>query len=157
MSDMYENLGNLLKDVISERRLPEQSETKDILLEENTPENEKEGNNFNKNNKKKIKIPVKETVSEQGQVLNMHKYTTFMQYPEDIQISLCTLDIAYPVTIDQIKKNYRYLIKELHPDLNNGNVKEITIQISPNVYKTIQLTPSFLSDCYKKLIDYFNV
>ena len=85
----------------------------------------------------------------------MHKYTENMQFPIHIQNALTTLDIAYPFTINQLKRRYRELCKLYHPDKNKIKNNKITIQKSQNVYKSIQLDINNITESYELLLKYF--
>lgn len=170
MSEMYENLGDLLNQAIKdESLLKKDNKTENIKHDSainNIPNTKTDSDDFSpyektaKSTKNKIKPDdfLKNSSISTGKIIKLHKYTDFMQFPVDIQNALTTLDIAYPFSIESIKKQYRNLIKKYHPDtVKTENKQEIAIQISENVYKTRQLSINELTSAYKLLIDYFSV
>jgi DnaJ-class molecular chaperone len=74
-----------------------------------------------------------------------------MQFPPHIQKALTTLDIVYPFTQKDIKKQYHKLLKENHPDRQN------TIQSSKNVQNIRHYTVDEITDSYKILCDFFGI
>ena len=74
-----------------------------------------------------------------------------MQFPPIIQQALTTLDIAYPFTSKDIKKQYRKLLKEIHPDTKN------TIQSSQDVENNGQKTVDEITEAYKMLCHFFSI
>ena len=86
-----------------------------------------------------------------GQVIKLHKYTYNMQFPPHIQKALGTLDIVYPFTVKDIKKQYHKLLKENHPDTQN------TIQTSQVVKNIKHKTIGEITDAYKILCDFFGI
>lgn len=157
--DMYDKLGNLLKNAIFEGNIGTDSENQDDI-DDNPSEKADSAIDDIKTevkNTKKVVIPDNSDTPIKGEVINMHKYTDFMQFPEEIKTALYTLDIVYPVTIKQIKKQYHKKLKELHPDKNTGKITKITRQESKNVYKTVQLSINILQYYYKILLAYFSV
>ena len=102
------------------------------------------------NNKKSAKNDSK-TAFVTGQVIKLHKYTYNMQFPPHIQKALSTLDIAYPFTVKDIKKQYHKLLKENHPDTQN------TIQTSQDVENNRQKSIDEITEAYKILCDSFGI
>ena len=86
-----------------------------------------------------------------GEVIKLHKYAYNMQFPPIIQQALTTLDIAYPFTSKDIKKQYRKLLKEIHPDTKN------TIQNSQDVENYRQKTVDEITEAYKILCQFFSI
>ena len=74
-----------------------------------------------------------------------------MQFPPQIEQALTTLDIAYPFVILDIKKQYRKLLKENHPDTKK------TIQTSQSVKNNRQITVDEITEAYKILCTFFSI
>jgi DnaJ-class molecular chaperone len=74
-----------------------------------------------------------------------------MQFPPHIQKALGTLDIAYPFTAKDIKKQYHKLLKQNHPDT------KITIQHSQSVQNNRQSTIDDIKNSYQILCDFFGI
>lgn len=55
--------------------------------------------------------------------------------------ALTTLNLQWPFSNQDLKKNYRALLMEVHPDRNNGNGKERAIQIikAYNILKNLAI------------------
>ena len=102
------------------------------------------------NNKKSAKKDSKNAFAT-GEVIKLHKYTYNMQFPSSIQLALTTLDIAYPFTVKDIKKQYHKLLKENHPDTQN------TIQTSQDVENNRQITVDEITEAYKILRTFFSI
>lgn len=177
MPDMYDKLGDLLNEALDSGYIPQENKedwkqedldsrkTKSFDSSlfsfnffENQVKNEKnkvETDNNNQENqpkseKIKVKILKKEQISN-AQVIKMHNYTNFMQFPPYIQKALTTLDIAYPVNKEIIKQKYRFLLKKNHPDTKN------TIQTSDNVNFSRRLSIDQIKEAYKILCTYFEI
>jgi hypothetical protein len=41
--------------------------------------------------------------------------------PEDFQAALSELEMDFPFTLDDVKKQYKVLVKQYHPDVNGGS------------------------------------
>lgn len=54
------------------------------------------------------------------------KSRTQAALPEHIKKALATLDLTYPCTLKEIKKQYRNLAKKHHPDVTKGHHNEFT-------------------------------
>lgn len=175
MPDMYDKLGDLLNEALKSGEIPNQkpaqadtvqadvAQADDLEDRNNHNENHDDVNNdetcdksglfsFNSFNKEKIrlKIPKKEK-KICGQVVKLHKYTENMQFPPQIQNALTTLDIAYPITTTQIKKQYRKILKITHPDTKN------TIQQLQGVNFNRQYTIDEIKSAYNLLCNYFDI
>lgn len=180
MPDMYDKLGDLLNEALDSGYIPQENKEKkedwkqedldsrksksfdsslfSFNFFENQVKNEKNkveiDNNNQKNQPKSEKIKAKFLKKEQisnAQVIKMHNYTNFMQFPPYIQKALTTLDIAYPVNKEIIKQKYRFLLKKNHPDTKT------TIQISDNVYFSRHLSIDQIKEAYKILCTYFEI
>ena len=160
MPDMYDKLGELLNEALESGKIPQNHTAKadDITKDretskQNSDKNEevcdKSGLFSFKTHKNTLKIPQKEKKAT-GEVIKLHKYATFMQFPPQIQQALHILDIAYPVTLDKIKRQYHKKLKEFHPDTKNA------IQNHQNVQNNRQYTIDELISCYNLLSTYFN-
>lgn len=178
MNDMYEKLGELLNSAIENKEFPEiaaeESESKAEFYENESTKNDihskiereqpvisEQCQPFSENNRK-IRLSFLKKLSEKQKNKQtstiMHKNCINMHFPLEIQNALITLDIAYPISIKNIKRSYRNKLKSVHPDkVNPDNLPKITIQTSYNVYNTIQLTPEILTKSYDLLINYFTV
>ena len=86
-----------------------------------------------------------------GEVIKLHKYTYNMRFPPHIQKVLDTLDIAYPFTHKDIAKQYRYLLKQNHPDTKK------TIHHSHDVKNNRQKTIDEITEAYKTLCEFFSI
>lgn len=136
MSEYFERLGKLLSNTLESGEIPQEKEE--------IPENNIE---FSYKKEKKRKDFLKKEQIPVGEVIKLHKYTKNMQFPSEISKALNTLDIAYPFTIKDIKKQYHKLLKENHPDT------KITIQTSKNVLKNRQIND--IQSAYLLLKSYF--
>ena len=159
---MYSNLADLLNKTLENGEIPKEFAQKEESSEESNEKIQKENeknlienqNSQEKSFKIKIKnIKKKKTQEEHYTIL--HKYTENIQFPIHIQNALTTLDIAYPFSKFQLKQKYRKLCKKFHPDKNNVNNIEITIQTSDYVYNSIQLDIKTINEAYSTLIQYF--
>ncbi len=154
MPDMYDKLGDMLNDVLESGKIPQNNNNDQVISDE---KKEKSGHfSFNEgqkntvNNKKSVKKDSKKSFAT-GEVIKLHKYTYNMQFPPHIQKALTTLDIVYPFTQKDIKKQYHKLLKENHPDRQN------TIQSSKNVQNIRHYTVDEITDSYKILCDFFGI
>lgn len=132
---IYDKLGDLLNDALEKGEIPKEKPRKD-----------KSQVFFNGN-----EIP--KQVQNDEFTNKMHKYTENMYIPPHIQQALSTLDIVYPTNWNQIKKQYRKLLKQYHPDTKN--IKN-TIQNSQNVQNFRHLTVQDIQNAYEILDSYFN-
>ena len=170
MPDMYDKLGDMLNDVLESGKIPADNHSKVEAENRNKPienqndqsipdeKSEESGHfSFNQNkktvvnNKKSSKKDSKNAFATTGEVIKLHKYTYNMQFPLHIQQALTTLDIAYPFVILDIKKQYRKLLKENHPDTKK------TIQTSQNVENNRQITVGEITEAYKILCTFFSI
>ena len=131
MSEMYDKLGELLSESLENETIYKKPEEK--------PENEQDGG---------IKSQKNHYTKEQ----KLHKYTENIQFPPQINSALTTLDIAYPFEINNIKKQYRKLLKKYHPDTSSNNN---TIQDTKIVDKLRQLQIEKIQTAYETLKAYF--
>ena len=158
MPDMYDKLGDMLNDVLESGEIPQ--DNKHELEEESVVEPvETTGSSSDfikntqkstENNKKSAKKDSKKAFAT-GQVIKLHKYTYNMQFPPYIQKALDTLDIAYPFTAKDIKKQYHKLLKENHPDTVN------TIQVTQSVENNRQKSIDEITEAYKILCNFFGI
>lgn len=162
MPDMYDKLGDLLNDALESGKIPKKDQNNvdsglfssknhkaDIKQKPETAENTKT------NGKYRAKIPEEEQ-KPTAQVIKMHNYATFIQFPLYIQKALATLDIVYPFTADKLKKQYHQLLKEIHPDTKN------TIQSKEDVLNNRQYTQNKttiddIKAAYNSICSYFNI
>lgn len=180
MPDMYDKLGDLLNEALDSGYIPQENKEKkedwkqedldsrksksfdsslfSFNFFENQVKNEKNkveiDNNKQENQPKSEKIKVKILKKEQisnAQVIKMHNYTNFMQFPPYIQKALTALDIVYPINKELIKQKYRFLLKKNHPDTKT------TIQTSDNVNFSRHLSIDQIKDAYKILCNYFEI
>ena len=180
MPDMYDKLGDLLNEALDSGYIPQENKEKkedwkqedldsrksksfdsslfSFNFFENQVKNEKNkveiDNNKQKNQPKSEKIKVKILKKEQisnAQVIKMHNYTNFMQFPPYIQKALTTLDIADSINKELIKQKYRLLLKKNHPDTKT------TIQTSDNVNFSRHLSIDQIKEAYKILCTYFEI
>ena len=170
MPDMYDKLGDMLNDVLESGKIPADNHSKVEAENRNKPienqndqsipdeKSEESGHfSFNQNkktvvnNKKSSKKDSKNAFATTGEVIKLHKYTYNMQFPLHIQQALTTLDIAYPFVILDIKKQYRKLLKENHPDTKKA------IRTSQNVENNRQVTVDEITEAYKILCTFFSI
>ena len=169
MPDMYDKLGDMLNDVLESGKIPADNHSKVEAENRNKPienqndqsipddKSEESGHfSFNQNkkttvNNKKSSIKDSKKTFATGEVIKLHKYTYNMQFPLYIQQALTTLDIASPFAILDIKKQYRKLLKENHPDTKK------TIQTSQNVENNRQVTVGEITEAYKILCTFFSI
>ena len=158
MPDMYDKLGEMLNEALESGKIPQdnkhESEEESVVEPVETTDS---SSNFIKNtqksaenNKKSAKNDSK-TAFATGEVIKLHKYTYNMQFPPHIQKALSTLDIAYPFTAKDIKKQYRRLLKENHPDTKKA------IQNSQSVENNRQKTVDEITEAYKTLCNFFSI
>lgn len=100
--------------------------------------------NTGSNTAKRIKIPKNEQKAT-GEVIKMHKYTQIMHITPEIQQALTTLDIVYPFTTIQLKRQYHKLLKQHHPD------SKTTIQNSNTVNNFRQYSIDDIKQAYDLL------
>lgn len=163
MPDMYDKLGDLLNDALNSGEIPQEKKQKDWNEEDISQSDHKsydsslfyfkfnqDKENIEKNEKIRVKILKKDEIPE-AQVIKMHNYTTYMQFPVYIQNALNTLDIAYPINTEVIKQKYRVLLKANHPDTQS------TIQNPDSVKNNTHLTVDQIKEAYKILCDYFMI
>ena len=169
MPDMYDKLGNMLNDVLESGKIPVdnhsevETENRNKTIENQNDQSipddksEKSGHfSFNQNketivNNKKSSKKYSKNAFATGEVIKLHKYAYNMQFPLYIQQALTTLDIAYPFAILDIKKQYRKLLKENHPDTKK------TIQTSQNVKNNRQVAVGEITEAYKILCTFFSI
>ena len=169
MPDMYDKLGDMLNDVLESGKIPADNHSEVETENRNKPiENQndqsipddksEESGHFSFNQNKKTTVNNKKSSKKDsknafatGEVIKLHKYTYNMQFPPQIQQALTTLDIAYPFVILDIKKQYRKLLKENHPDTKK------TIQTSQNVENNRQITVGEITEAYKILCTFFSI
>lgn len=59
--------------------------------------------------------------------------------PEDIQEALKTMEVDYPITLQDLKKAYKIKAKEYHPDTNSGSKKaEEKLKLINIAYKKLE-------------------
>ena len=167
MPDMYDKLGDMLNDVLESGKIPTDhhceaegrsnpSENQndqvnsDEKIEKTGHFSFKESKKSTVNNKKSAKKDSNKAFAT-GEVIKLHKYTYNMQFPPNIQLALTTLDIAYPFTAKDIKKQYHKLLKENHPDTQK------TIQTSQSVENNRQKTVDEITEAYKILCNFFGI
>ncbi len=65
----------------------------------------------------------------------------FARLAKPVRDALKALNLSYPVTLQEIKKRYKQLAKEYHPDLNNtvDDSKIKTINHAYNVLKNVDI------------------
>lgn len=159
MSDMYDKLGELLNEALESGEIP-QNDKRNAVVEpvettaffnekvvstsSTTTNTSSTTTNSGSKTTKRIKIPKKEQKAT-GQVIKMHKYTINMHITPEIQNALTALDIAYPFTTLQLKKQYHKLLKQHHPDSKN------TIQTLNTVNNSRQYTIDEIKQAYKLL------
>ena len=169
MPDMYDKLGDMLNDVLESGKIPAdnhsevETENRNKTIEKQNDQSipddksEKSGHfSFNQNketivNNKKSSKKYSKNAFATGEVIKLHKYAYNMQFPLYIQQALTTLDIAYPFAILDIKKQYRKLLKENHPDTKK------TIQTSQNVENNRQVAVGEITEAYKILCTFFSI
>lgn len=152
MPDMYDKLGELLNEALESGEIPQNDKRNAVVepVETTAFFNEKvvstssTTTNSDSKTTKRIKIPKKEQKAT-GQVIKMHKYTINMHITPEIQNALTTLDIVYPFTTLQLKKQYHKLLKQYHPDSKN------TIQTLNTVNNSRQYTIDEIKQAYKLL------
>lgn len=152
MPDMYDKLGELLNEALESGEIPQNDKRNAVVepVETTAFFNEKvvstssTTTNSDSKTTKRIKIPKKEQKAT-GQVIKMHKYTINMHITPEIQNALTTLDIVYPFTTLQLKKQYHKLLKQHHPDSKN------TIQTLNTVNNSRQYTIDEIKQAYKLL------
>ena len=167
MPDMYDKLGDMLNDVLESGKIPADNHSKVEAENRNKPiENQndqsipddksEESGHFSFNQNKKTTVNNKKSSKKDsknafatGEVIKLHKYTYNMQFPPHIQKALTTLDIVYPFVILDIKKQYRKLLKENHPDTKK------TIQTSQSVENNRQVAVGEITEAYKILCSFF--
>ncbi|WP_022930744.1 J domain-containing protein [Treponema bryantii] len=158
MPDMYDKLGEMLNEALESGKIPQdnkhESEEESVVEPVETTDSSsdfiKNTQKSTENNKKSAKKNSK-TAFATGEVIKLHKYTYNMQFPSHIQKALGTLDIAYPFTAKDIKKQYHKLLKENHPDTQN------TIHTSQDVENSRQKTIDDITEAYKILCQYFGI
>ena len=158
MPDMYDKLGEMLNDVLESGEIPQdnehESEEESVVEPVETTDSSsdfiKNTQQSAENNKKSAKKDSKKAFAT-GQVIKLHKYTYNMQFPPYIQKALDTLDIAYPFTAKDIKKQYRRLLKENHPDTKKA------IQNSQSVENNRQKSIDEITEAYKILCNFFGI
>ena len=128
---MYDKLGELLSESLENETIYKKTEE--------IPENEQDGG---------IKSQKNHYTKEQ----KLHKYTENIQFSSQISSALTTLDIAYPFSVNDIKKQYRKLLKKYHPDTSSNNN---TIQDTKIVDKLRQLQIEKIQTAYETLKAYF--
>ncbi len=161
MPDMYDKLGEMLNDALESGKIPQENQNDQVTSDEKI----EESGHFSFNKSEKSTVNNKKSAERTnnrhfntagrsnptGEVIKLHKYTYNMQFPPHIQKALGTLDIAYPFTTKDIKKQYHKLLKENHPDTQN------TIQTSQEVENNRQKTIDEITDSYKILCDFFGI
>ena len=161
MPDMYDKLGEMLNEALESGKIPQNEKNDQINSHENVEESghfsfkesqksSENPNNSGKNTKNRH-CETKGRSNPTGEVIKLHKYTYNMQFPPHIQLALGTLDIAYPFTAKDIKKQYHKLLKENHPDTQN------TIQTTQSVVNNRQKTIDEITEAYKILCQYFGI
>ena len=174
MPDMYDKLGEMLNEALESGKIPtdrhceaegrsKPSENQNDQVTSDEKIEEAGHFSFNKsekstvNNKKSAErtnnshFKTENRSKPTGQVIKLHKYTYNMQFPLHIQQALATLDIAYPFVILDIKKQYRKLLKENHPDTKKA------IQTSQDVENNRQKTVDEITKAYKILCTFFSI
>ena len=174
MPDMYDKLGEMLNEALESGKIPtdrhceaegrsKPSENQNDQVTSDETIEEAGHFSFNKsekstvNNKKSAErtnnrhFKTEDRSKPTGQVIKLHKYTYNMRFPPHIQKALGTLDIAYPFTVKDIKKQYHKLLKENHPDTQN------TIQTSQDVYNFRQKSIDEITEAYKNLCEFFSI
>ena len=169
MPDMYDKLGDMLNDVLESGKIPAdnhsevEAENRSKPIEnqndQSIPDDKsEESGHFSFNQNKKTTVNNRKSAKKDsknafatGEVIKMHKYTYNMQLPLHIQQALTTLDIVYPFTVKDIKKQYHKLLKENHPDTKK------TIQTSQNVENNRQKRIDEITEAYKILCDFFGI
>lgn len=154
MSDMYDKLGELLNEALESGKIPnnknqgvvEPVETTSFFNEKVVSTSSTTANSDSKTTKR-IKIPKKEKKAT-GEVIKMHKYAVNMYITPEIQKALTTLDIVYPYTLPQLKRQYYKLLKQCHPD------SKITIQTSNTVLNNRQYTVDEIKQSYELLTEW---
>ena len=158
MPDMYDKLGEMLNEALESGKIPQdnkhESEEESVVEPVETTDSSfdfiKNTQKSTENNKKSTKNNSK-TAFATGQVIKLHKYTYNMQFPPYIQKALNTLDIVYPFTVKDIKKQYRRLLKENHPDTKKA------IQNSQGVENNRQKSIDEITEVYKMLCNFFGI
>ena len=74
-----------------------------------------------------------------------------MKFLNYIKKEMNKIDIVYPFVILDIKKQYRKLLKENHPDTKK------TIQTSQSVENNRQITVDEITEAYKILCTFFSI
>ena len=157
MPDMYDKLGEMLNEVLESGKIPH-SEQQNINDQDTENKKAADSGHFSfkndekivENDKKSAKKASKKDIPT-GEVIKLHKYTYNMQFPPHIQKALSTLDIVYPFTQKDIKKQYLKLLKQNHPDTQK------TIQESKDVQNIRQKTIDEIKEGYKILCEFFGI
>ncbi len=161
MPDMYDKLGEMLNDALESGKIPQENQNDQVTSDEKI----EESGHFSFNKSEKSTVNNKKSAEKTnnrhfktagrgnptGEVIKLHKYTYNMQFPPHIQKALDTLDIAYPFTAKDIKKQYHKLLKENHPDTQK------TIQTSQDVENSRHKTIDVITEAYKILCDFFGI
>ena len=151
MPDMYDKLGDLLNEALESGSILEQKSAKTDFNLQDRDTSDKNRDKSGLFYLKKEKITSKKEEIATGQVVKMYKYAKNIQFPPEIQNALTTLDIVYLNNFQQIKKQYRKLLKIYHPDSKN------TIQNTQNVHFYKQYTIDDIKSAYNLLSTYFNI
>ena len=161
MPDMYDKLGEMLNEALESGRIPKNEKNDQVTSDEK----KEESGHFSFNNSKKSTVNNNKSTENTnnhhceaesrsnptGEVIKLHKYTYNMQFPPHIHKAFNTLDIAYPFSVKDVKKQYRKLLKENHPDIQN------TIQTSQHVEKCRQKSIDDITRAYKILCQFFGI
>ncbi len=159
MPDMYDKLGDLLNEALESGKINNESsaEAENIQDRDTSSENcDKSGlfyfnhTTFSGTKRKKVVKIQKNEHKQTAEIIKMHKYTKIMHIPPGVQHALTILDIAYPYTWQNIKRKYRLLLKENHPDIKN------TIQTSKDVLNNRQLSIDEIKISFEILRKYYN-
>ena len=158
---MYDKLGEMLNEALESGKIPQNEKNDQVTSDEKFEESghfsfkeiqksSENPNNSDKNTKNRH-CETKGRSNPTGEVIKLHKYTYNMQFPPHIQLALGTLDIAYPFTAKDIKKQYHKLLKENHPDTKK------TIQKPQYVKNNRHRSIGEITDSYKLLCDFFGI
>lgn len=175
MSDMYSKLGDLLNEALENGEIPQKKADKTVsgtnntydfcrkneqsikidekVDKENTGTDHIQTEQSEENTKKlfrKISFFTQKSHISRGEIIKMHKYTQNMHITPEILQALSTLDIAYPVNWNIIKKQYHKLLKKYHPDTKNTIQSSKIVQNSEHSIEEIKNAYNTLKEMYNK-------
>lgn len=140
MPDLYEKLGDLLNDVLESGKIPEENIISEAQKVDRKTENQSQTDStgpfsFNQTTSSKTTYSntnsTKSNTSQNiatGSIIRNYNYEQQIVYPPEIVNAAGFLGLNFPFTKEELRIKYHNLLKQNHPDKENGSNLNLSVQ-----------------------------